>query len=356
MGRSVKSLALKISKKIAFYLDSIRRYVKLYTTLLAEDSPKIVIFNTPFHNNLGDHAIALAEIKLIREHFPGMNFIEINGRELAGSLWGLKKVVKKNDIVAINGGGNMGSMWIYEEQRIRKVLKTFHDRKIIIFPQTVFYGSDRFGLKQLKKSKPIYGKCINLTIFARETTSEHLLREFFPDCKVLLAPEMALYLDINGYAVERNGVLLCLRSDKEKTLDTGSTESILEAANSMTGIYHYTDMLDENAVTKYNRNDAITNKLNEFAQAKLIITDRLHGMVFAILACTPCVVIESKSHKIAGVYNWIRDMETVQLINDVKDLQSAIGRAMSAENPSNALADLKRFYKPVVDELRNAVQ
>jgi len=49
-------------------------------------------------------------------------------------------------------------------------------------------------------------------------------------------------------------------------------------------------------------------------------------------------------------------METVQLINDVKDLQSAIGRAMSAENPSNALADLKRFYKPVVDELRNAVQ
>ena len=39
------------------------------------------------------------------------------------------------------------------------------------------------------------------------------------------------------------------------------------------------------------RKQIIQEKLVEFSQAQLIITDRLHGMILAYLSKTPCIVL-----------------------------------------------------------------
>ncbi len=42
-----------------------------------------------------------------------------------------------------------------------------------------------------------------------------------------------------------------------------------------------------------------------------MITDRLHGMVFAVITGTPCLVFDNVSKKISMVYQWIREMPGV---------------------------------------------
>ena len=49
-------------------------------------------------------------------------------------------------------------------------------------------------------------------------------------------------------------------------------------------------------------------KRDKFSKAELVITDRLHGMIFSVITKTPCLVFDNKNHKISETYTaWLKD-------------------------------------------------
>ena len=72
------------------------------------------------------------------------------------------------------------------------------------------------------------------------------------------------------------------------------------------------------------REEELKRKFNEFKSAKLIVTDRLHGMVFAAITGTNCIVINSKSPKMKGCYDWIKDLDYIAFIDDVENIDKII--------------------------------
>ena len=45
-----------------------------------------------------------------------------------------------------------------------------------------------------------------------------------------------------------------------------------------------------------------------------MITDRLHGMIFAAITGTPCVVLQNNNHKIKATYeSWLRPLKHIRL-------------------------------------------
>ena len=57
-------------------------------------------------------------------------------------------------------------------------------------------------------------------------------------------------------------------------------------------------------------------KLQEFSQYRLIITDRLHGMVFSYVVGTPCIAIDNKTGKSKALYNdWIKNSPLIKIGN-----------------------------------------
>ena len=52
----------------------------------------------------------------------------------------------------------------------------------------------------------------------------------------------------------------------------------------------------------------IKKKIVEFSSCKIIVTDRLHGMIFSLIAGVPCVAIDNKNHKVSGVYKTIESV------------------------------------------------
>ena len=75
------------------------------------------------------------------------------------------------------------------------------------------------------------------------------------------------------------------------------------------------------------RKKVIYKKLKKFAKSKIVITDRLHGMIFAYLTQTPCIVFSNYNHKVIGTYEWIKDVNYIELAN-IDNMEEQIDRLM----------------------------
>ena len=65
----------------------------------------------------------------------------------------------------------------------------------------------------------------------------------------------------------------------------------------------------------------------------MMVTDRLHGMIFAAITSTPCIVVTSKSPKVKGVYEWIKHLPYIKLVENLNDLDEAINSILAIEHP-----------------------
>ncbi len=334
----------RIKKNINYFLKIIR--------LNKINSQKIFMFDIPgiYHHNIGDNALAIAEKKFITENFSNKDYVEILDNEIDTKFFKYMPVPNKNDIICIQSGGYLGTLWIYYENITRLLLKKFKNYNILIFPQTVYYSNDDYGKEQLKISQEIYKQCSNLNIFAREQYSYELFKKYFPSNNIFLAPDMALYLDSHQTKYNRKNILLCLRNDKEKTQNYDNIiKKNLEYLNEN---ILYTDTIENNPIGPKNREKILTQKLDEFAKAKLIITDRLHGMIFAALSETPCVVILSQSHKVKGVYQWIKHLEYIELVEDISKFNGAVDRVLEVKNPTFDNKTIKNKFEPLIKKLQ----
>ena len=339
--------------KVVRFVRRIVHWGSLFVKLTSKEH-KIVLFQTPLHGNIGDQAITIAEFRLLSKKFPDVNIVEIPGGEIQSRLWNrltMKMCVKKSDLVLVHGGGFLGTIWMNEEQQIQKIMSDLYDRKIIILPQTSYYDNDESGKRILKKDQVLYKNCKDLTVFLRERFSDDYIEAKFQGVKHLLVPDMVLWLD--GYRLtetDRKKILLCLRNDKEKTQDV--TPYVKQELSYLGESFQLTDTVVNHSISPDKREEEVRKKIEEFAKALLIVTDRLHGMVLAAIAQTPCVVILSKSHKVKGVYEWIKKLDYIELVEDVSQIKEAVQKVLSVENPHYDNTDIKKAFDPLISIIK----
>ena len=310
-------------------------------------SKKFFLLGIPNHGNLGDHAIAIAEEKILNDNFPKYKIINIETDLVVKYKYLFKKIIK-NNLILYTGGGFLGSLWPNEEEMFEFILKNYNNNKIIVLPQTIYFTKDDFGKAILKKAKETYSKS-NLIILARENYTYEFVKKHINHVLVYLVPDMVLYLDkITNYK-NRNNILFCLRKDKEKKFQDYSI--IENYINNHLGKIDYTDTVINKNLSIKEREKYVNNKILEFSKYKLVITDRLHGMIFSFLAKTPCLVLENKSYKILGVYDWIKDCQYIKLV-DIKDIIKNLN--IIKNNNTNYDFD-KRHYEIMTEIIKDVI-
>lgn len=308
-------------------MDYIKRaigYIKYLFYLIFPFGKKIYLIGTPHHGNLGDSAIALAELKFLKENICKKNKVkEITIQEYNKYKKVIKIVISHNSLLALHGGGNMGDVWFAEEQQRREILKEFKKHKIVIFPQTIDYSHTLKGEIEKRNSVKIYNNCNNLTLCAREQISYEKMCNLYPNINVFLIPDIVLSTEVTDYAVQihnnRRYILVCFRKDKEQSLKLENKEKFLEFLSNYNLELKYTDMEIKGNVDKNERYTIVSKKMQEFCSAKLVVTDRLHAMIFSLLTGTPCVVFSNSNHKIKGVYKWLSDFDYISYCENIQD-------------------------------------
>jgi len=285
---------------------------------------KIVLLGTPTHGNIGDAAIILAEEKFIKDNFSEYEFIKVPDEEIEDRIDELKNTLVDEDIILLHGGGNLGDEYIICENRRRMVIETFPNNKIILMPQTIHFNDSQYGKEELEKTKKIYNNHKKLTLIARETVSFEKMKQEFPEVNVILTPDIVMYLN-ETKNTPREGIIFAMRSDVEKVLTNEQTEKINKIAEkhfektSMTDTYH-----KEDSIVDETREKIFQDKLDEFRGAELVITDRLHGMIFATITSTPCIALGNYNHKIESSFEWLKSQKYIKFLKNIDNIEDTI--------------------------------
>lgn len=286
------------------------------------------LIDTPIHKNVGDLAIAYAERQFI-ESQTNNRFAEITALELDYCEKEFASIIPTNKTILVHGGGFLGSLWPNEEERFRRILSAFSSHRIIVFPQTVTFNlKTKTGKRYMKESQLTYSAHPNLTICVRDKMSHELLLDLFPKIKTALIPDMVLQLKIKNISnINRKGILLCMRDDHEKALSEAEEKKLSAILSERKEAITRTDMsANVPPSTKAKSEKIVDEKLSEFRKSKIVITDRLHGMIFSALTGTPCIALNNSNKKVEAVYQWIDSLEYIHCARSIDELKVILSR------------------------------
>ena len=315
------------ARRILRYLDSTR------------GRGNIVIFGTPEHGNIGDHAIVLAEREFFKKHFPGRTVVEIPQ--------GLDRPVAAR-LGAVHGGGFLGNLWLPANYVQKNYLENFPNRRIVLFPNTIFFEEKGGWRREIAETRAAYRAHGDLHVFIRDKSIDFLKKEILGEDSPRAhgAPDIVLSLDRSAPKFERAGVLLCFRADKEKVLPDAAVAELEARLRERGERASRTDTVVPYAVPAEVREFEVERKFDEFRRARLVITDRLHGMIFAAITGTPCIALNNSSGKVEGVWSlWLRHLDYVKFVREAAGLREV--RARGGGNPRAARRDARVGRTPL---------
>lgn len=341
--------------KIVEKLNQIGAVIFRLKNYLSVSQRTIYVIGTPEYSNMGDHAIATSQLELLHKLFPEDRLIEVTNDRLHIDLFAIKMALKKRDIITLIGGGNFGDEYPTEHNVRMTCIKNFRRNKIVIFPQTIFYSDNETGKKCLNNDSIIIKEHPHLSIMTREKKSYEFALENFPTAKIFFIPDTVLYLD-RHFESERKTALICLRNDKEVKIEGNIKNEIKDLLFSLEIDSKEIDTVLPYNVSPQTRKSELDNLLKQFSSSKIVITDRLHGMIFAAITGTPCIVFPNYNYKVEGCYKTIENIKYVHFLSkwDIKEFEVCVYELMN--NPgfsynsfNSSILEYKEKIKRIVE-------
>ncbi|MED1739280.1 polysaccharide pyruvyl transferase family protein [Bacillus swezeyi] len=318
---------------------------------------KIILTLIPSHDNLGDHAIALASRTFIENEFADFEVIEIGINDIYKHAKALRRVRHPEDMVFIIGGGNMGDLYRNEEWTRRFIIKAFKHYKIVQLPATVHFSRTPYGQKELKRAKKIYNSHPRLLMMARDDTTYQFMKQHFSNKTILKQPDMVLYLKKEQQS-ERDGVFICLRDDKESFLKPEERETLLKAVNDEYGEAKTFTTTIGKRVSRVSRESELNKLWDQLGGAAVVVTDRLHGMIFCAITGTPCVVIRSFDHKVLEGFHWLKDAPSMKLVEkpNTAEVLLAIEELIKNDSSYKEMPSRDHYFKDLRQKIIGDIQ
>lgn len=299
----------------------------------------------PNHSNVGDSSIWLGE----RDYLSNRN---ISIRYLCDATAYKKMILATchpKGPILIHGGGNFGDLWPIHQQLREQVLLDFPDRLVVQLPQSIHFEDP----KNLKRAVKAINNHERFVLMVRDWQSLELAKKHF-HCTVTICPDMA-------FAMDQKRMKDRFRNPECRVLYLSRTDK--EASQWKTTAYHrHENVLVLDWIAVHSRYRSIfyklANRLERFkcsflwiwaqkfrligaqgiARKRLsrglkllsfgerVVTDRLHGMILALLMKRPVYVFDNSYRKLSCFYNaWLRGVEKLSFcLTEAKALESAL--------------------------------
>jgi pyruvyl transferase EpsO len=254
-----------------------------------------VLLDFPDHANVGDSAIWLGELAMLRE---------VTGRDPDHvATWdGFDAAALRRDcpggVVFLHGGGNLGDIWPHHQRFREAVLRDVRDVPVVQLPQSIYY-------RDPAQAAPFVAAVaahpdFHLHVRDRASldwASAHLA------CPVTLAPDSAFAL---GPQARRGAadcdLLMLLRTDDERVAGIAP-----ERAEAVVVDWLADDPLPaappgETRAAAFERMATVRVErgLRLLSRGRRIVTDRLHGHILATLLGIPHTALDNEYGKLSA--------------------------------------------------------
>lgn len=329
-------------------------YQKFSNRLMQSNRKRFFLFMLPEHGNLGDYAITIAEKQFFNDYFPEYELIRVTTNEWLELKKYFVRNINKTDILFITGGGFIGDMWSSFDV-CKDILQSFPQNRKILLPNTLTYhdlqNKDivRNDLEQIFSDGHTY-------VFFRERNSLKVCTDLGWGDRCYCFPDMVLYLKYKETQRKRNGkVLLCFRVDAEKVFREVDSIRNLVMRNQIQ--YDEMDTHTYKYIPEPEGELYVNDLLEKFQEYDLMITDRLHGMLLAYASGTPCIAFDNSTHKVSGVYEWIKDTHAVIFLEqyDEGELEKLIIDCRREVMPSYQNLDLSKQFFLMKEKIKGLI-
>jgi pyruvyl transferase EpsI len=311
---------------------------------------RVFLIGTEDWGNLGDHHIAVSELNYLKKYFN--EIVEIPASEYFSRKSWLLRHICYRDIIFLHGGGNLGNVYMGAEVIRENVIKHWPHNCKCILPQTAYYTENQEGKEVLQHDVNLLTAENNIFIVAREKKSYQFLKENFR-CRVFLTPDIVLSSKYQSSFDDREDIgLLCLRNDIEKKLSDENHQELKTLLLQYTACVKFIDTQKEYKISVKNRKAELLEFIEMFQRARIIITDRLHGMVFSAITGTPCIVFENYNHKVRGTYQWICDLPYIKLANNMEEAKKFLNTDFWKKEYDYNVDTLLPKYSVILEELK----
>jgi len=294
---------------------------------------QVALLDFPNYRNVGDSAIwagELAYLDALECRIVYRCDVQSYSRDALAKRIGTGTIL-------LQGGGNLGDLWSLHQTFRETVIAAFPDNPIIQLPQTIYFQDPA----NLGRARRIFNAHPNLTLLARDHRSLDIARNEFRATS-LLCPDMALCLGpLRRPESPVTDVVCLLRTDVE----AATFQPPAEAAGVET-----TDWLEElptvltrthdflhRQLALYPRRLAPLRRLFEatytpvarqrlargcrlLARGHVVVTDRLHGHILALLLGQPHVLLDNSYGKLNSfVQSWTTDCELTHWSDSIED-------------------------------------
>ena len=316
---------------------------------ITEEKRNLVIIGSPNHGNMGDVAITWSTIKLLELLYPNDNVFDVTMEEFPFEIDAIYHLLKPKDIVILQGGGNLGNIYPDDEMIRRYVISRFRKNRLIMFPQSIYFSNDLKGEKELEICSDLYSANKNLYMLARDGHSYEIMRKYFnvPSEHIV---DVVLTQKVGGGTL-RKGALVCFRGDKEGILSVQNKKEITEIVRSVYNEVITTDTVIEFDGNKDERYGRLTDKLDEFRNAEVVVTDRLHGLIFSIITDTPCVVLPTVNTKITSAFDDLGMADGIFLIESVGNLKDILENLRTYSNIEYDNTLIVKQYRDLLENI-----
>lgn len=295
----------------------------LYERHISRGQP-YVLLDFPNHANVGDSAIWLGEVAILKS-ITGLlpayvcttrNF---NADDLDAACPG--------GVIFIHGGGNLGDIWPDHQKFRELVITNFPGRQIVQLPQSIKFrneeGAKRFG--EIVRSHPKF------TLYVRDKPSLQLAEAEFR-CPTYLAPDSAFGIGPQQRHKSRRSMFVLLRTDSEKVdydrvpfykiEDVKIDDWLVESPKLLLLVrIHRRAIKMWSALGKgkwrsiwYNwlAKNRVDRGLAQLSTGNMVVTDRLHGHILCVLLGIPHITLDNDYGKVSNyMASWTNDYPEV---------------------------------------------
>jgi pyruvyl transferase EpsO len=286
----------------------------------------VALLDAPTQRNVGDSMIWAGSVEYFRHlrlkvvHVADLT--NYDSRSLRGQL-------PEDGVILLSGGGNLGDIWPGHQRHRERVVADFPDRKIVQLPQSILFASP----ENAARANAVLGAHPDFTLLVRDRDTEARARRDLGDVHARFCCDLALGWDPSPRLRTRSAgpVLVIARTDDEGGSGLGQQDvagalgrpvtvadwtsrefdpwtwralRLLWVAGRRWGrlrrVRPFAALLSA-SYTWLNRAN-LRKGLDLYAGRELVVVDRLHAHVLAVLLGIDHVLLDNSYGKLGAVY------------------------------------------------------
>ena len=166
----------------------------------------------------------------------------------------------------------------------------------------------------------------------------------FSEHKVMLVPDIVLFSEYVRTKERGNIATLVLRSDVEQVVNDHDQRFIIQTLREKGLTCRMNDTQKSHHVRKEAREQEVNDFLSYLEESRIMVTDRLHGMIFAVITGTPCIAFSNCNQKVRWSYEWIEHLDYIKFLDTIEGFEQAVEELLAVDVKKYQRSDLKSHY------------